>query len=216
MGFSIFGRSALAACAALLVCSASSAAWAGHIIYDFKGVATGDLNGTPFTRTSFDITGSGNTGNVALLPAPPYDTNVLDNFPVTLKVDLTGVGTVTVTDPGYVFDAQNAPLAGVGTVRGHFPSLTSVDFLWVIGPAILHAYDMVSALSPVDGLGFLPNQNNPTDFNTDKGVLTFDSVSADAFFSAILVPEPQVWTMMILGLGGIGAAMRRRRAEASA
>ena len=25
------------------------------------------------------------------------------------------------------------------------------------------------------------------------------------------VPEPETWTMMILGFGGIGAALRRRR-----
>jgi len=36
------------------------------------------------------------------------------------------------------------------------------------------------------------------------------------FGSSVLVPEPATWAMMILGLGGVGASLRRRRAVAPA
>ena len=35
-----------------------------------------------------------------------------------------------------------------------------------------------------------------------------------AFAFTTTVPEPSTWAMMILGLGGVGAALRRRRAQA--
>jgi hypothetical protein len=36
-----------------------------------------------------------------------------------------------------------------------------------------------------------------------------------AFAFATTVPEPSTWAMMILGLGGVGVALRRRRAQAA-
>ena len=49
----------------------------------------------------------------------------------------------------------------------------------------------------------------------DGGVGTeifFDSHTTGAFSTAAAVPEPSAWAMMILGLGGVGAALRRRPA----
>ena len=92
-------------------------------------------------------------------------------------------------------------------------SATSVDFLYLLGPAILKTYKLVTSLAPVGGLALLVNQNGPAQLSTNKGVLTFASVQ-DLMFSASLAPEPQTWAMMILGLAGIGAAARRRRAAA--
>lgn len=43
-------------------------------------------------------------------------------------------------------------------------------------------------------------------YDADTNTLTFASVNA-----AAVVPEPGAWALMILGFGGIGAAMRRRR-----
>lgn len=36
-----------------------------------------------------------------------------------------------------------------------------------------------------------------------------DQIRADVFFMSSPVPEPEAWVMMILGLGALGAAMRR-------
>ena len=47
----------------------------------------------------------------------------------------------------------------------------------------------------------------------DRAISTSPSI---IFNGAGVVPEPATWTMMILGFGGIGAAMRRRRIAAFA
>jgi hypothetical protein len=198
----------LAMGAALVV---SSAAYANSVTYDFKGSADGDLAGSPFSGASFDIKAVGDTSAATLLPVPPFATNTWDNFPTSLTVDLTGHGTLNVTDPGYVFDSQDVSttqgLAGIGTFN-----VTSSDFLYLLGPAILKTYKLVTSLAPVTGFAFLANQNGPAQMDTDQGVLTFTDVRGVSFSATVsAAPEPQAWAMMILGLGVIGAAARRRR-----
>ena len=192
----------------------AGAARAHPVVYHFTGTASGDLNGDPFSGASFDIRAHGDTSAVVLLPTPKFEPDTWDNFPASLTVQLSGHSVLTVTDPGYVFDSQDVTptqgLAGIGTVSG---SATSVDFLYLLGPAILKTYKLVTSLAPVGGLALLVNQNGPAQLSTNKGVLTFASVQ-DLMFSASLAPEPQTWAMMILGLAGIGAAARRRRAAA--
>jgi hypothetical protein len=55
---------------------------------------------------------------------------------------------------------------------------------------------------PIKGLNFTPTTFDPPTLK--DGVLTYDPPSNS-------VPEPATWTMMILGFGGIGAVLRRRR-----
>ncbi len=55
---------------------------------------------------------------------------------------------------------------------------------------------------PIKGLNFTPTTFNPPVLK--DGVLTYDPPGN-------AVPEPATWAMMILGFGGIGAALRRRR-----
>jgi hypothetical protein len=49
-----------------------------------------------------------------------------------------------------------------------------------------------------------------------QGTGTVDNFRLDAAALAGAVPEPTVWAMMLLGFGGLGAALRRRRAAAPA
>ncbi len=80
-------------------------------------------------------------------------------------------------------------------------------------------------------LGGNPNKPRPTNVDTtafyyfdagknlDQIKLSFNASSNLTLFStgvAGAVPEPATWAMMILGLGGVGAAMRRRRKPAMA
>jgi hypothetical protein len=44
----------------------------------------------------------------------------------------------------------------------------------------------------------------------------FDSHTSGAFSTAAAVPEPATWAMMIFGLAGVGAALRRRPAQVPA
>jgi len=58
------------------------------------------------------------------------------------------------------------------------------------------------ANGPIKGLTFTPTTFDPPVLK--DGVLTYDRPGNG-------VPEPATWAMMILGFGGIGAALRRRR-----
>jgi hypothetical protein len=55
---------------------------------------------------------------------------------------------------------------------------------------------------PIKGLNFTPTTFDPPILK--DGVLTYDPPGN-------AVPEPATWAMMIMGFGGIGAALRRRR-----
>jgi hypothetical protein len=56
---------------------------------------------------------------------------------------------------------------------------------------------------PIKGLNFTPTTFDPPVLK--DGVLTYGGGPGNA------VPEPATWAMMIMGFGGIGAALRRRR-----
>ena len=47
-------------------------------------------------------------------------------------------------------------------------------------------------------------------FSTDRGQFALDNINVTA------VPEPSQWMLMALGLGGVGAVLRRRRGEQAA
>ncbi len=51
-------------------------------------------------------------------------------------------------------------------------------------------------------------------FRNDPGYLALDNVSVTSLTSA--APEPTTWAMMLVGFGGLGAAMRGRRRQALA
>ena len=57
--------------------------------------------------------------------------------------------------------------------------------------------------------GGVPGPGGPS-----GGALTHSAVHAESFTSALAasVPEPGAWALMILGFGGAGAVIRRRRA----
>ncbi|MEO8812233.1 MAG: PEPxxWA-CTERM sorting domain-containing protein, partial [Caulobacteraceae bacterium] len=47
-----------------------------------------------------------------------------------------------------------------------------------------------------------------------KGATIFGPVTISANFPTAAVPEPAGWAMMLLGVGGLGAALRGRRKTA--
>jgi len=70
------------------------------------------------------------------------------------------------------------------------------------------------------GLGYNPNLNDT--FNVTLNLTGVPNVGAMSVSnivqvgSGLAVPEPSTWAMMILGLGGVGAAMRRTPRTAAA
>lgn len=92
-------------------------------------------------------------------------------------------------------------------------------------PTTLTANLVGAVTSGVNGgitVNFANNLGNPLTFNSSAGTffLTVDdtsvsSNSTNAYISGRIVmaavPEPATWALMLLGFGGIGMAMRRRR-----
>jgi hypothetical protein len=66
------------------------------------------------------------------------------------------------------------------------------------------------------GESFTTASINTTGGNTDGGFQTFKQLRLVMADSVTAVPEPGTWGLMLLGFGGIGMAMRRRRRELGA
>ena len=115
----------------------------------------------------------------------------------------------------------------IGTDQGY--NLTNVFFN--VGPQALGPgtyYFAIQAVSPVFdtylGFGAAPSGAAET---MDGGVTwafgyelesqpnPTDSVAVGLFGTTSTVPEPAAWAMLVLGLGGIGAVLRRRERAAS-
>jgi hypothetical protein len=200
--------------ATTLACALSSAGHANGIAYEFEGVATGgSFNGAPFAG-AFDIVATGDTSGVQTAPSPPYSPNTLVNgsiegVPPTglihIAITLAGIGTVDVTDPAYFFNNQTFQVLGFGgSLFGDF-----FDFSSSAIPA-LAGYNLTSSIGP-----FAVTGGGGQFVDTTGGLLLLGSPDAGVF-SAQAVPEPAAWSMLLLGIGGLGVAMRTRRGRLAA
>jgi hypothetical protein len=184
------------------------------ILYKLDGVGGGQLldlshnvistfSGVPFefrvkgdTSTFWEVAGTGH-----------------GIFVNSAKLSAPGVwGTVLIdpTEYSFVLEGSFAGTAGFGYLNGGTPT-TAVLFA---GPGLV-SYDAVSNLSPTSVSWFmLPDPD--VDFK-GHGIaeVNFTSI-ARATVSAQLVPEPATWATMLLGLGLIGAVLRRRTDSAIA
>ena len=79
-----------------------------------------------------------------------------------------------------------------------------------------NVFTVVPGVNTRDNMGWLPYVYRFT-AATDSTTLSFASATGTAFGPALdnvsvgVVPEPTSWALMIVGFGGIGAAMRRQR-----
>jgi hypothetical protein len=196
-----------AAVAALIVCGAGAAA-ATPMTYDFSGIATGTLADNAFD-TTFDVLVTGDTSGVELLSPGTYANGTVgfgnpSAGPVTFSITLTGLGVFSVTDPGYIFNLAQNGLGGFG-------SSTDGDFAYMSAPG-LTGYELTTSLGPIAVTGTAIQH-----VETSGGDLAFSTFSDTTFVANAGggVPEPAAWAMMLVGFGGLGAVMRRRRAAAA-
>lgn len=144
-------------------------------------------------------------------------------------------GTITSTpqtaDAGQP-DCCGITITGFGALQPkglEFTGLLLTDFVVVsggantTGPDLRLDYVGAGPLAPGELLGTMiltdPDANPSTEphsgltytetFSTGSGVVT----ESGKIFA---VPEPATWALMLIGFGGLGAALRRRRARAAA
>jgi hypothetical protein len=193
---------AAAAAAGLLALAWGAPAAATNIIYTFHGLASGfvavdspDL--TPFSAlATFKIDGE--------LPGAPFGP---DNL---VPIEGMKAGALTFDLPAGTVAYFGPSVAGLGSL------IPSPHGIFDFEGASLLGYDGTHAFGPVP-VTFV-GADNPlfAQLGGHNYTLFIDSIgNADhpATFSAatVGVPEPAAWALMVLGFGGLGAALRRRR-----
>jgi PEP-CTERM motif len=184
--------------AALAFSALAGASQAAPITYIFSGVGSGSLDGTAFTDADFTVTLVGDTGDVTSGGGELMNDATSAIFTLGAQsATLTGVGNDVVLDtspsfPIIVFgQSQSAAPFGVaeGLSNSAFPS-----------------YNLASAFPLTSGAPAFDAK--PQVFETSDGALEFDSASSMSFQAITAAPEPATWTLMLLGIGGLGMALR--------
>jgi hypothetical protein len=78
------------------------------------------------------------------------------------------------------------------------------------------AADNGTGIDPAQDFFFAPQLTSKitmTVLNTAGGTALIPGLGAVAFGSGGAIPEPTSWALMLVGFGGVGAAMRRRRTQ---
>ena len=159
-----------------------------------------------FSDSNIGLSNVAITGYVPSHPGSPTADNLLAPhsfgfFPVTNGVP--GPGGVA---PGFSYDNLYYP--------GGSPQ-TASDYPFFGG--VLDIYGLVFTLANNDSVDLWSNGNTPGGLNYGAGVTDGTSVldyASPVFLTA--VPEPATWAMMLVGFGGMGVAMRRKRNPAKA
>jgi hypothetical protein len=161
-----------------------------------------DLSSGPFT---FGVTTT-DTFTLSFEPREQFDPSpVLVSTTGTAAVtSFFGAPSVSFTDPAVTFGPNSFP--GFSSIpdptRAPF-SLTASDLglRFSVGDDDFFGFARFAG-SNLISVGFETSANTP--------------ILAGSMASAAAVPEPATWAMMLLGFGGMGVAMRRRRRSSGA
>lgn len=142
------------------------------------------------------------------------------NATITLDQLFTVPASVDITTFGFALGGAGFPGGNTGT-NGTF------DFFNGITLVKSGAGGTTTSTQIASGVAFFPPDNGAFTFDSFITSFTIDTLSGPASLDYALatytlfspsgaVPEPATWAMMIVGFGGVGAMVRRRRAAAFA
>jgi PEP-CTERM motif-containing protein len=220
----------LTGAAAALTVSLCLAGTANAAIVDFNDVVftpdpIGGLIGAIPTADGFDhqglhfFTGEG----YFVPPGLPVDAEHPPAFPTSYSTtfwETFGENVVITKTGGGLFDLTSLKLGlGVDSGEGE-PTTDTIDVSWVKGGSCVT--DCADGTTIDLGLGFatydFPDLTGLTSITFGPTnvlrYLAFDDINVPSVSTHGAVPEPGAWTLMLLGLGGIGALMRRGRRTA--
>jgi len=118
----------------------------------------------------------------------------------TLNYEVVGTGPLQFGLQGYRF-GQDSFVTGLATDNFIFDPSGAGTLIANLSGGVSHTVSLYTTGNLSDGGGLI----GP---GTETGQFSFAITSSDA------VPEPTGWALMMLGLGGVGAALRRRRTVA--
>ena len=174
---------------------------------------TADHNAGPSqVRIDFDSPASGLTSQLLLT----LTGGTGNSFDFTYVLTKSGAANLV----GFGFDT-NPDLASVANVTGPlaffanttFPGSGNIEACFSGGSNCSAANGQAASFSG----GFTLNLTGSAPFTLDDFVVRYASIAAlnnqsgEGHPFAPPVPEPSTWAMMLVGFGGIGVAMRRRR-----
>jgi hypothetical protein len=160
------------------------------------------------------FTGGAITTGTTSAHAQPFGSS--GNYYVAGPTD-TSPGTINLTSFGDIFS--------ISFLWGSVDDYNTLEFLAADGTTVLQSFGGLQIFNPANGNQTDPNTNPVVLFNlTGTDVSAFSYLRLNSTTNAFEidnlainpVPEPATWALMLLGFGGIGMAMRRRRRPALA
>lgn len=133
-------------------------------------------------------------------------------------LDANGVPASLITDPNYsyfnpngsyVADGNNGPggpLIKFGALMGSFVAIGPLGNFAAFQPDFFNLG--TSSTLVLSNAAHLYAQVNDTYYTNNRGAF-------DVSVNALAAPEPSAWTLMLIGFGGLGVALRTRRAALS-
>lgn len=178
-------------------------AFSAAITFTLTGHGSGSIAGNPFSDVDFTVTATGDTANRQSLLGFAY---FIDND--TASINISGIGDYTFSTATRFFVNNANNYVGFS----HAGSL-GAD-LFANQNAAFASWDMLSSIGPVTGTG-VTLQWDFSPVVTSGGILLFaDDYSATdtRTFQAVLsaVPEPEIYAMLLIGLGFLGFVARRQ------
>lgn len=136
-----------------------------------------------------------------------------------------GTGSGTITTDGMTIDSRGFTAQMITAITGSFNgsmitglgSLTGANNLYYLtGPSFVDGSGLgfTTAAGTNVNLFFQSSGAGSYRINT-TGPFTSSFVTASSSAVVAAVPEPTTWAMMLIGFGGIGYSMRRRRKSAA-
>ncbi|WP_332768638.1 PEPxxWA-CTERM sorting domain-containing protein [Phenylobacterium sp.] len=188
----------------------ASAAQAAPVIYTISGAWNGTFDDVAFTDTAFTFNGVGDTSQI---DSQQVGAEFLQLQSASVTLD--GFGTYSLLNPTrmahslfsgqFSFDQYTPGLRHVVLMTGS-PALSLGTS---ISPYTAAVAEMIGDATPTSG-GVLQFE-----LSVGEPDITFSShVYPDRDVPGSAVPEPATWAMMLMGFGGLGAALRSRRKRA--
>lgn len=201
----------LAPICGLALALAASAAQAAPVIYTLSGAWKGTFNNVAFTDTAFTFNAVGDTSQIDTQQAGAEFLQLQ-----SASVTLDGFGTFSLLNPTRM---THSLFSGQFSFDQYTPALRNV-VLFTGSPALSLGTSIApytAAFAEIIG-DATPTSGGMLQFELSVGEpdITFSSqVYPDRDVPGPGVPEPATWAMMLMGFGGLGAAMRSRRKRAA-